>query len=205
MRVLDLGLIDYEQALSLQLDYHQEVLAGKEEVLLLLEHLPVITLGRHGGEENLLLPQNILEEKGIKLVKSSRGGNITCHFPGQVVAYPIFRLSKRPGGIKRFFWDLEEVILQTLLTYEIKARRIQGLSGVFVGEKKIASIGIGVKKWVSYHGLALNVTEDLSVFRYINPCGLGRQMTSIYLESKYKPSLKQVKEDLLNGFKKVFA
>jgi len=205
MRVLDLGLIDYEQALSLQLDYHQEVLAGKEEVLLLLEHLPVITLGRHGGEENLLLPPNILEEKGIKLVKSSRGGNITCHFPGQVVAYPIFRLSKRPGGIKRFFWDLEEVILQTLLTYEIKARRIQGLSGVFVGEKKIASIGIGVKKWVSYHGLALNVTEDLSVFRYINPCGLGRQMTSTYLESKYKPSLKQVKEDLLNGFKKVFA
>lgn len=205
MRVIDLGRIDFEEALNIQLKYHQEVVEGQEEVLLLLEHLPVITLGRHGGGENLLIPKEKLQEKGIKVVKTTRGGNITCHFPGQVVAYPIFKLAKRPGGIKHFFFQLEEVILRVLAKYKVEGRRIKGLSGVFVDEKKIASIGIGVKKWVSYHGLALNVEEDLQVFNYINPCGLGRKMTSLYLESKQKPSLKEVKKDLSDAFRKVFA
>lgn len=205
MRVIDLGKIDFAEALDIQLKYHQEVVEGQEEVLLLLEHFPVITLGRHGGGENLLVAKEKLQEKGIKVIQTTRGGNITCHFPGQVVAYPIFRLAKRPGGIKSFFYQLEEVILAVLEKYKVEGRRISGLSGIFVGEKKIASIGIGVKRWVTYHGLALNVKEDLKVFNYINPCGLGRSMTSLYLESKEKPSLEEVKEDLKDAFQKIFA
>ncbi|MDQ7031331.1 MAG: lipoyl(octanoyl) transferase LipB [Desulfonauticus sp.] len=204
MKVIDLGLINYQDCLEIQKKYLEEVYLGGENVLLVLEHFPVITFGRHGGEENLLVRVDQLNSRGIQIVKSSRGGNITCHFPGQLVAYPIFRIGKRKGGLKQFFFDLEEVVIRVLKKYQIKGERIAGLSGVFVNKKKICSIGIGVWHWISYHGLALNVLEDISLFGVINPCGLGCEMTSMHLESSFKPDLKTIKQEVIDEFKAIF-
>ena len=114
MRILDLGLIPYAEALALQEQAVHAVENGEEECLFVLEHPPVITFGRNGGKENLLMGADFLSANGVELVQSSRGGNITCHFPGQLVAYPIMRVDKRPGGLKRFFHDLEECVIRTL-------------------------------------------------------------------------------------------
>lgn len=183
MRVVDLGLVGFQGALDIQMAAVEAVRAGGEERLLLLEHTPVVTFGRHGGEENLLLPPEVLRSRGIEVVKTSRGGNITCHFPGQVVAYPILRLAGRPGGLHGYFFDLEQVIIDALAFFGLPGERSPGRPGVWSGRRKVASLGIGVKRWVSYHGLALNVLADLSLFQRITACGLPDvEMTSMALE-----------------------
>ncbi len=183
MQVLDLGQVGFAAALEIQLAAVEDVLAGSEERLYLLEHTPVVTFGRHGGEENLLLSPEGMRSQGIEVVKTSRGGNITCHFPGQVVAYPVMRLAGRPGGLHRYFDDLEQVVIDTLEAYGLPGERSPGRPGVWSGGRKVASIGIGVKRWVSYHGLALNVLSDLSLFQRITACGLPDvEMTSMALE-----------------------
>ena len=173
MRVTDLGRIGFNQALAVQLAAVQEVRDGGPQRLFLLEHEPVITFGRHGGEEHLLASREFLAAQGVEVIKTSRGGKVTCHFPGQAVAYPVFRLSGRPGGLHRFFFDLEQVVIDVLEQYGLHGERRQGFPGVWCGGGKVASLGIGVKAWVSYHGLALNVGPDLSLFSYINPCGMA--------------------------------
>jgi lipoyl(octanoyl) transferase len=208
MKIIDLGLIDYDAALQIQLKTLDRVIAGEEDnILFLLEHYPVITLGRNGGLENLLVDKTTLGRKGIKVVKTSRGGNITCHFPGQLVFYPIFKLERKKGGIKSFFYELEEVVIQVLKKYEISAERIENKAGVFVAGKKIASMGIGVRKWVSYHGVALNLVNDLSLFDFITPCGLvGVEMTSIHREREdVYPDMSKLKEDIAHEFRKTIA
>lgn len=183
MQVVDLGFIGFADALDIQLAAVEEVRAGSEERLYLLEHTPVVTFGRHGGEENLLFSPDAMRSQGIDVVKTSRGGNVTCHFPGQVVAYPILRLAGRPGGLHRYFDDLEQVVIDTLAAFGLPGERSPGRPGVWSGGRKVASIGIGVKRWVSYHGLALNVSPDLSLFQRITACGLPDvEMTSMTLE-----------------------
>lgn len=208
MNIKDLGLIEYDKALRIQLDTLERVIAKEEkDTLFLLEHPPVITFGKNGGFENLLVDEEFLHQKGVQLVKTSRGGNITCHFPGQLIIYPVFRLDKRAGGIKRFFYDLEEIIINVLKNYKLQAERIPGSTGVFVGGRKIASMGIGVRKWVSYHGVALNLVNDLSLFDFITPCGLvGVEMTSIHKErGDIYPDMSKLKEDIVYEFRKAFA
>jgi len=208
MNIIDLGLIEYDKALQIQLETLERVIAKEENnTLFLLEHYPVITLGRNGGQENLLVDRTMLAQKGVRVVKASRGGNITCHFPGQLVFYPIFKLERKKGGIKRFFYELEEVVIQVLKKYEISAERIENKAGVFVAGKKIASMGIAVRKWVSYHGVALNLVNDLSLFEFINPCGLnGIEMTSIHRErGDHYPDMSKLKEDIVHEFRKTFA
>ena len=172
MRVIDLGRISFGQALAVQMDAVQEVRQGGEQCLFLLEHQPVITFGRHGGEEHLLVSLESLAAQGVEVVKASRGGKVTCHFPGQAVSYPVFRLSGRPGGLRRFFFDLEQVVIDVLDQYGLSGERRDGHPGVWCSGGKVASLGIGVKGWVSYHGLALNVEPDLGLFSKINPCGM---------------------------------
>jgi lipoyl(octanoyl) transferase len=207
VRVFDLGLADYAQALEVQERAVADVLDGAEEVLLLLEHRPVITLGRQAGTGNLLATPGELERLGVSVVRASRGGEITCHFPGQLVAYPVLRIDRRKGGVRRFFMDLEEVVLLVLLRCGIKGERREGLTGVFVGERKIGSMGIGVRKWVSYHGLSLNVGSDLSLFSLMHPCGLrGVEPTSIHIElGSNSPSMDEIKEMTKDAFGEVFA
>ncbi|WP_045213021.1 lipoyl(octanoyl) transferase LipB [Desulfonatronovibrio magnus] len=205
MKYIDLGLISYDQALKLQLQAVDEVRTTGKSIVFFLEHPPVITMGRNSSLNHLLIEKKRLHALGVELIKSSRGGDITCHFPGQLVVYPVTPLPKIAGGIRCFFHSLEHAVINTLKKYDITSFRQPDHSGVFTDRGKIASIGIGVKRWVSYHGLALNVCSDLKLFDLINPCGhKGQQMTSIGLELRAnKPDMQMIKRDMYLEMKKI--
>ncbi|MBC16427.1 Octanoyltransferase [Pseudodesulfovibrio profundus] len=208
MRILDLGLIPYNEGVELQLETLNNVLDGKEEnTLFVLEHPKVITYGRQGGAENLHVDEGFLKSQGIELAQTTRGGNITCHFPGQLVAYPIWRVEKRPGGMRRFFHDMEEAVINTCAHFGVSTKRRKGHPGVWVDEsRKICSMGIGVKRWVTYHGLALNVGPDISLFEMITLCGIqGATPTSISRESANDIDMKEAKDVFIQEFRKAFA
>lgn len=214
MRVVDLGLIGHPEAEALQLARVAEVAAGAEETLFLLEHTPVVTLGRNADLTHLLVSPEALAARGATLVRTARGGDITCHFPGQLVAYPIFRLERRPGGLRHFFSDLEEALIRTLARFELAAGRSEGRPGVWLGSRKIASIGVAVRRWVSYHGLALNVGPELGLFSQITLCGLAdASPTSLALElaAQGRPVpetatlITEVKDVLVQEFLRLFA
>jgi lipoyl(octanoyl) transferase len=224
VRIVDLGLISYHEAEAVQLAALAEVQQGAEEVLYLLEHPKVITLGRQGGGENLHVGREFLVGQGIELAQTLRGGNITCHFPGQLVAYPIFRVEKRPGGIRQFFSDMEEAVIRTCAAFGVLAARRAGFPGVWTGDgasaenagltRKICSMGIGVKRFVTYHGLALNVGPDVSLFDLITLCGIGdAQATSLSAEAARQAArpaqppidMKEVKDVLAREFRACFA
>ena len=206
MRILDLGLMGHAEAEALQLATVEDVLQGREDnTLFLVEHPPVITLGRQGGLENLHAPEEFLRAQGISLSKTGRGGNITCHFPGQLVGYPVFRIERRPGGIRRFFEDMEEAVIRTCRDFGVDAARAEGRPGAWVGEKKICSMGIGVRHWVTFHGLALNVARDLALFDLITLCGLaGARPTSLSRETGRDIAMKDVKDALAGHFRELF-
>jgi lipoyl(octanoyl) transferase len=147
-------------------------------MLLLLTHPHVYTFGRTGRQSNLLVAEEDLLREGIPVERVARGGDVTYHGPGQLVGYPIVLLA-RPD-VHRFVRSLESALIEALVVFGVSSRRIEGMTGVWVGEKKIASIGVGVKRWITYHGFALNVTTDLSYFGRIHPCGLkGCEATSL--------------------------
>jgi len=203
--VHDLGLLPFDLALNNQVAAVDEVANGGPERLFLVEHPPVITLGRNSGREHLLVAPEILEQQGITLVQTSRGGSITCHYPGQLVAYPIFRMARRPGGLRGLVHDLEEAIIQALALFGLQARRSPGRPGVWIEERKIASIGLGLRKWVSYHGLALNLCQDTSLFDRITLCGLhGVRPTSVHVElHREQPDMREMKETLAGTIRDV--
>ncbi len=209
MHIVDLGIVSYKKAYAIQLNWHKKVLAGADSTLLLLEHPPTITLGKNGGQEFLHVSSHYLKEHNIDLVQTERGGSITCHFPGQLVAYPIFRLDKRKGGVKTFFHDMEQVVIQTLADFTIDAWQIPGRAGVFCSTGKICSMGIAVRRWVSFHGLALNVTST-ALFQHITLCGLPDTVaTSVYRELaaggyRDEPDFLEVKHVLREKFKALF-
>ena len=179
--IIDLGLIDYEKAWNLQ---HQ-LWAGRVEeklpdLLLLLEHPHVITLGRRGNRSHLIASQEVLEAMKIPIFHVERGGDVTYHGPGQIVGYPIFNLRDYGYRLVRFVSQLEEVLLSVLADFQIGGRRDPLNRGVWVNSEKIASVGVAIKRWVSFHGLSLNYETDLKYFELINPCGLeGKKMTSM--------------------------
>lgn len=207
MNIVDLGLVRHAEAEAIQLRRLPLVTAGAEDTLYLLEHPRTVTLGRNGGRENLLVGEDALAAQGIELVQTSRGGNITCHYPGQLVAYPVFRVASRPGGLRCFFHDLEEVVIRTLAHFGLSAGRCKGRPGVWVGPRKIASIGIGMRRWTSYHGLALNIGSDLSLFRLITLCGLpDAEPTSLHRELQDESiSMQEIKHVCAREFRAVFA
>lgn len=210
MKVVDLGLISYDAALAFQLAAVDEVAAGGEPRLFLVEHPPVVTFGRHGGEEHLLLPEVALRAQGIEVVKASRGGSVTCHFPGQAVCYPVVRVAGRPGGLRGLFHLVEQAAMDVLAEYGVQAERWPGRPGVWVEGRKIASCGLALRRWVSYHGLSLNVGPDLSLFSRITACGLaGVEMTSLALElgrrkSALTADVSGVKRALGQAFRRLF-
>ncbi|XPV75360.1 MAG: lipoyl(octanoyl) transferase LipB [Desulfovibrio sp.] len=213
MEIIDLGLIPYKDAEQIQLKKLKEVQDGTSpSTLFLLEHPKVITLGRQGGAENLHVTEEFLNAQEIELVQSTRGGNITCHYPGQLVAYPVIKVEKRKGGIRQFFYDMEEATICTLREFGIEAIRREGYPGVWAdGQRKIASTGIGVKRWVTYHGLALNVSRDVTLFELITLCGInGAMPTSMELEKLHTTqdvsiTVEEVKDVFKKEFQRVFA
>jgi lipoyl(octanoyl) transferase len=189
-----LGEVAYREALDLQLSFLDRRASRRiRDTLLLLTHPHVYTLGRAGDEANLLVPRESLEAEGIPVERVGRGGDITYHGPGQLVGYPIVLMEK--PDVHRFVRSIEAALIDAVRAFGVASRRIDGLTGVWAGERKIASIGVGIRKWVTYHGFALNVTTDLSRFRRINLCGLkGREATSIAEETGSAPAMEAVRE-----------
>jgi lipoate-protein ligase B len=178
---LDLGLIGYEKAWEIQRQlWSRRVQGDLPDLVVFLEHPHVITLGRRGNQSHLLVPQEVLESMGIPLFHVERGGDITYHGPGQLVIYPILNLKDYGYRLVRYVEQLEEVVIRTLMEYGITGRRDPINRGVWVGQEKIASVGVAIKRWVSFHGLSLNYATDLSYFDLMNPCGLeGKKITSM--------------------------
>jgi len=179
---VDLGRMPYPEAWDLQLRLVEARSQGRvdNDVILFVEHPPVFTLGRRGGRENLLVPEETLRQSGIPIVQVERGGNITYHGPGQLVVYPIVHLPGFGIGVVDMVDRLEDVMIRTCAAWGVAAGRNALNRGAWVGMKKIGSIGIAVRRGVSFHGLALNVNPDLQPFSFIQPCGLkGVGVTSI--------------------------
>jgi len=173
----------YAPALEMQRERLAEVQGAADEraYLLLAEHdPPVITLGRRGKAEHVLASRELLAARGIELHESQRGGDVTYHGPGQLVAYPIIRLDPRRRSVHGYVWSLEESVIRLLDKYGLRGERRRGYTGVWVGREKIAAVGVAIQKWVAWHGLALNVGADLSGFDLIVPCGIrGYGVTSL--------------------------
>lgn len=203
--ITDLGLINYQDAYRIQQDFVERVIAGKEQKLILCEHPPVLTLGRLADEKNFLVSQEMIKQKGVTIQYINRGGDITLHSPGQLVIYPILNLVQYGKDLRAYLHKLEQVAIDLLGGFDIVANRFPGQTGVWVGDNKIVSIGIGVKKWVSFHGLAINVNTQLDLFSLIRPCGLDVKMTSISEIKKEEIDMKIVKDKLLEVFKENFS
>jgi lipoate-protein ligase B len=179
--LLDIPALPYLDALHLMRALLEaKRTAGLPQILMLLEHEPVLTMGRRSSPSEVRVPASCLAEKGIAVHRIERGGLVTYHGPGQLVAYPIFDIQAMGLGVVDLVTRLEEVILMTLADFNITGERKPDYRGVWVGEEKIASIGIAVSHWISFHGLALNYDPDLSHFDLITPCGInGVRMTSM--------------------------
>ncbi len=179
--------MDYQEALDLQQRYVEEKKSGirKQDIILVLEHPAVFTLGRRGGRENLVVSEAFLKERGIPVVQTGRGGNITFHGPGQLVVYPIMDLNRAGMGVADFVHLLEEIMIKTAAHAGVTAHRSQVNHGIWVKNRKLGSIGLSVTRGICFHGLALNVNLDLTPFSWVNPCGLaGVSMTSLERETR---------------------
>jgi lipoate-protein ligase B len=203
----DLGITGYNPAWELQQKIFEVVSMDKlNGAILLLEHNPVITIGNNRNQENILSDKETLNRQGIELIQSNRGGDVTFHGPGQLICYPVFDLNYFGKDLGNFVYNLEQVVIDVLADYKIKGTRIEKLRGVFVGSGKIASIGIHVKKWITYHGFSFNVNVDLGYFNNIIACGLKDYLPVSLEKLLTKPvSVSDVKELVIQKFEKIFS
>lgn len=222
IQLIELGLKSYQEALTLQEELFNQTIAIKranrnqkeqtptQNYLLWVEHTPVITLGKSGKSEHLLLDENQLKEKGIEYHSTNRGGDITYHGPGQIVGYPILDLDNFFTDIHKYLRFLEEAIIMTLKDYGLKGERSVGETGVWLDvgtpfARKICAMGVKASRWVTMHGFALNVTTDLSYFDHIIPCGIqGKAVTSLSKELNRAVPFKEVKDKLKVHFAQLF-
>ncbi len=206
--IYELGTVPYEKALEFQENLLAKRIAEEiQDSLILLEHPPTITTGRKGNTENLLVREEYLKKHGISLIHASRGGDITFHGPGQIVGYPILNLKNHEMDIRKHLRSIEEMIIRTLRDFDIEGRRIDGVTGVWVKRSKIASIGIAIRKWVTYHGFALNVSTNLDYFDLILSCGITDvRITSIgsWLGNKENVRMDDVTQSVIKNFMGVF-
>jgi lipoyl(octanoyl) transferase len=205
-RAIDLGVVSYDDAFALQKREVERLQRGEgDDVLLFVEHPHVITVGRNADGSALLADRRAIEGRGARVVATDRGGDVTYHGPGQLVGYPILRLEPSRRDIRRYVHDLEEVLIAALADFGVFAGRHPEHRGVWVANRKIASLGIRISRWVTCHGFALNVSTDLSYFSLMNPCGIaGCAMTSLELESASSVSLAAVRERVADHFGGVF-
>jgi len=202
--VEDWGLIEYTQGFRRQRDLVEKVQMGAPDHLIFCEHPAVLTLGRMTNPASLLYQRHDIEERGVKITMVDRGGDVTLHAPGQLIIYPIFNLNNHGKDLKVYMEKLEEVAVDLLKNFGILAISISGQRGVFVGKDKIISIGVGVRKWVTYHGLGININTDLSLFNLIKPCGLNVRMTSMQKLKGHEVSMKEVKAKTIELFRNNF-
>lgn len=213
----DLKTIEYGGAWDYQQQLFAEALNCKDKGiqtnnhLLFCEHPHTITIGKHGKQENLLFQESYLKEKGVSLFQIDRGGDITYHGPGQLVGYPIFDLESYGIGLRQYIFNVEEIIIRLLQSYNIQSERLNGAAGVWLDittpskTRKIAAIGVRSSRFVTMHGFALNVNTDLSFFSLINPCGfIDKGVTSMEKELGYKVNMEEVKVKAKKLFEEIF-
>ena len=202
-----LGRVPYAEALELQRTLARDRISGviPQDVLLLVEHSPVVTLGRSSKGKHLLASPEFLATKGVELFEVERGGDVTFHGPGQLVGYPIIDLKRHKQDLHWYLRQLEQALINSLGTYGIVAEQNTGLTGVWTRGRKIASIGVHARDWVTWHGFALNVTTDLSYFDLIVPCGIsGVEMTSMARELGADPNAEDVRRTVCESFAATF-
>lgn len=207
IEVIDWGRTGYAGAFEKQKARVAQRRAGEcGDALIFTEHEPVFTMGlRKGADQHLIWDEATLEEQGVEVFKSNRGGDITYHGPGQLVGYPILSLQKRKD-LHAYLRDLEDVVIRSLAHFGLKSGRREGKTGIWLENRKICAIGVAVKSWITYHGFALNVDPDLSHFRGIVPCGISDgTVTSLANELGYSIETAKVKAALAVEFRKVFA
>jgi lipoyl(octanoyl) transferase len=204
-----LGLVPYREALALQKQLVEDRREGRiGDVLLLVEHPHVLTLGVRGdgGRSHILATDDVLALRGVDVFEAGRGGDITYHGPGQIVGYPILDLKPDRCDVHRYVRDLEEVLIRVAADYGLRGERIQGLTGVWVGGEKVAAIGVRIARWITSHGFALNVTTDLDYFNLIVPCGIGdRGVTSLSRLLGRPVDRTEVEDRLIQRFTDVFS
>jgi lipoyl(octanoyl) transferase len=201
------GLTDYGEALVLQRRLAQARASGQltDDLLILLEHPRVITLGRGARTANVRTPTELLASLGVQLHEVERGGDVTYHGPGQLVGYPIIDLGRHKKDLHWYLRRLEEVLVEALKSFRITSGRVPGYTGVWVEDRKIASIGVHVSRWVTSHGFALNVSTDLADFDLIIPCGIEAvKMTSVQRETGRTQSIVEAAEAVARSFAEVF-
>ena len=205
MRIIDLGITDFLEAYKFQIELIEKISKGiSEDTLLIAEHKSVITIGRKGSWGNIFKSREYLSSRGIDILNVDRGGDVTYHAPGQLIAYPIFRLEDEGRSIHRFLQFLEEIGCHFLHQFGLTAAVKPGLRGIWVDDKKVGSIGIGIKKWVTYHGLAININIDLEPFSFIRPCGIeGVEITSVKNLLGREVDIKDAKDKIKTSFKQV--
>ncbi len=204
--IMDLGLIDYEECYKIQREMVTRRKLGEiEDSLILAEHNSVFTTGRSGGRDNLRVDESYLRQKGIKVVGVDRGGNITFHGPGQLVIYPIIKLIEGWRDLHKYMRNLEDMVIKFFDRYSIHAGREIGKTGVWVSGKKVASIGVSVSSWITYHGVSVNIKPEMGFFDMIYPCGLrGVEMASLSSLSGRDVPMKEAKEHIVSDFDSVF-
>ncbi len=203
LKIIDLGLIDFKKAWQLQKQVFADVKTGLYNcALILCQHHPVITLGRLADKENILAAAPELKAKGIQVYETERGGDVTYHGPGQLTVYPIFNLNFLKKDIHWFLRQLEEIVIAWLSDFGIKSQRRAGLTGVWIGERKIASVGIAIRDWITFHGLSINIKkQDLENFSFIRPCGMNIEMTSLEAVLDRGIEVQGIKENLIHYFR----
>lgn len=206
LQIRDCGITDYRQILQLQ--QHLRIQRQQNEIpdtVLIVEHPAVITLGARQSSNRLLINRDDLKQKNIDIVEVRRGGGTTAHNPGQLVFYPILNLQQTGLGINKYIRELEAIGAELLGKLDVQSSRRKGAPGLWVGEKKIASIGVRVSKFITYHGMAINIQNDLSIFDYIVPCGLDNvEMTSVLKETGKEHPMDQTKQKLAEILKEHF-
>ena len=209
LEIRRLGVVSYSEGLALQRALVEERRAGRvPDLLLLLQHPPVITLGVRGdgGRSHIVASAARLAALAVEVSETGRGGDVTYHGPGQIVGYPILDLRPDRCDVHRYVRDIEEVMIRTCADYGISARRVDGLTGAWVGAEKIGAIGVRISRWITSHGFAFNVGTDLDYFDLIVPCGiLDRGVTSLERILGREVAIGEVEEALIHHFASVFA
>ncbi len=204
--VFDLGIIDYSLALSRQKYIFNQVKDGiPRSALIICRHYPVITLSRSADKRNILLDDAKLKRKSIEVFVTERGGDVTYHGLGQIIVYPIFNLQYFKKDIHLFLRKLENVVIKLLSDYKVNGIKKEGFTGVWAGNKKISSIGISIKNWITFHGISINIKKnDLGNFRFIRPCGMDIEMAALDELTTEKINFEDVKNKLVERFKEEF-
>ncbi|MBD3183265.1 lipoyl(octanoyl) transferase LipB [Candidatus Poribacteria bacterium] len=200
-----MGIVDYKSAHNMQKQLLNRHLNDGRNSLILLQHKPVITVGRSGHEDNILVSESMLKSSGIEIYEVERGGDVTYHGPGQLTGYPIIDLKQFKKDVHWYLRQLEQVIIDVLAQYGIEGKRIDAYTGVWVGNEKVAAIGVAVRRWITYHGFALNIHPDMSHFKMITPCGItDKGVTSLEKLLGYKIDLNEVMDKTISVFGKIF-